>query len=263
VFKLAFQDLSSAFKMNELSLSLAWTEVRLKYIRTKIGPFWETLSLAILLFTLAVLWSKLWKIEINEYLPHLVSGMIIWRYMALIITDGCLIFTRHDYIFKSVPMPFSVLVIKHIYAGIFLFLHHLPIIIIFNLILKLDFITINLFYLIYSVPIFLITSYSAIIILAITSTRFRDIHSLTASLVSVLVFFTPIFWTIDQMGEIGRKYFVTPNIIYHYIEIFRKPLIGHSPNFFSVIFTFIFTILIFIFSMYLLNKYKKRIIFWI
>ena len=102
--------------MNELSLSLAWTEVRLKYIRTKIGPFWETLSLAILLFTLAVLWSKLWKIEINEYLPHLVSGMIIWRYMALIITDGCLIFTRHDYIFKSVPMPFSVLVIKHIYV---------------------------------------------------------------------------------------------------------------------------------------------------
>lgn len=263
MFKLAFQDLISAFKMNELSLSLAWTEVRLKYIRTKIGPFWETISLAILLFTLALLWSKLWKIEVNEYLPHLISGMIIWRYISLIISDGCLVFTRHDYIFRSVPMPFSTLVIKHIYAGIFLFLHHLPIIILFNLFLKIDFITTNLFYLFYSIPIFLITSYSTIMILAITSTRFRDVHSLTSSFVSVLVFFTPIFWTIDQMGEVGRKYFVNPNIIYHYIEILRQPLIGHSPNFFSLVFTFIFTILIFILSMFLLNKYKRRIIFWI
>jgi len=263
VFKIAIQDLISAFKMNELSLSLAWTEVRLKYTRTKIGPFWETISLAILLFTLSILWSKLWKIELSDYLPHLVSGMIIWRFMSLIIADGCLVFTRHDYIFRSVPMPFSTLVIKHIYAGIFLFLHHLPIIILFNLFLKIDFISTNLFYLFYSIPIFLITSYSTIIILAITSTRFRDIHSLTASFISVLVFFTPIFWTANQMGEVGRKYFVNPNIIYHYIEILRQPLIGHSPNFFSLVFTFIFTILIFILSMYLLNKYKRRIIFWI
>ena len=82
MFKIAIQDLISAFKMNELSLSLAWTEVRLKYTRTKIGPFWETISLAILLFTLSILWSKLWKIELSDYLPHLVSGMIIWRFMS-------------------------------------------------------------------------------------------------------------------------------------------------------------------------------------
>ena len=52
MFNLAKNDLKETFKRNQLCFELAWTE-GLRYTRTIIGPFWETISLGILLFTLS------------------------------------------------------------------------------------------------------------------------------------------------------------------------------------------------------------------
>lgn len=263
MFNLAKTDLKETFNRRQLCFELAWTEVRLRYTRTIIGPFWETISLAILLFTLSYLWSRLWGAQVSEYLPYLVSGMVIWRFINSILNDGCQIFIKNDYIYRSIPLPWSVMAVKHVYAGAFLFIHHFPMIIVANIIFNVDFFTLNLIYLIYAIPVLTITSFSSTIILGIFTARYRDVHSLVSSLLSVMIFFTPIFWTVDQMGEFGRKFIVTPNLVFHYIEIFRQPLLGNPPSSTSLLITLISTLFLFFISMHILNKYKKKIIYWL
>tara|TARA_X000000950_G_scaffold289180_1_gene410502 strand:- start:5477 stop:6268 length:792 start_codon:yes stop_codon:yes gene_type:complete len=263
MFTLAKNDLKETFKRNQLCFELAWTEVRLRYTRTIIGPFWETISLGILLFTLSYLWSKLWGAQVSEYLPYLVSGMVMWRFINSMLNDGCQVYMKSDYIYRSIPLPWSVMALKHLYAGGFLFIHHFPMIIVANIIFDVNFLTLNLLYLFYTIPIIALTSYSTTIILGCLTARYRDVQSLVSSLLSVMIFFTPIFWTIDQMGEIGRKFVVMPNLIYHYIEIFRQPMLGNSPTNLNLFITFLATFTLFLISLFVLNKYKKKIIFWL
>jgi len=263
MFKLAISDLKDCLKKNELCFELALTDVRLRYKRSKIGPLWETISLGILLSILSFLWSKLWGTKINQYLPYLISGMILWRFINLIITDGCSVFIKHDYLYRALPLPWSLAALKHVYSGIFLFLHHLPLVIISNIYFNVNFITYKLLYLIYSFPIILITSFSLTILLGFLCARYRDVISITSSLLSILIFFTPIFWTIDQMNEVNRNIFVMPNLIYHYIEIVRQPLLGNAPSEISIMLTFFSTLILIISGLFVLNKFKRKIIYWI
>ena len=145
MFNLAKNDLKETFKRNQLCFELAWTEVRLRYTRTIIGPFWETISLGILLFTLSYLWSKLWGAQVSEYLPYLVSGMVLWRFINLILNDGCQILSKMIiYIDQSFAMVCDGS--KTSLCWYFSFLHHFPMIIVANLIFNVDFFTLKLFY---------------------------------------------------------------------------------------------------------------------
>ena len=115
----------------------------------------------------------------------------------------------------------------------------------------------------YAIPALAITSFSSILLLGILTSRYRDVQSLVSSLLSVMIFFTPIFWTIEQMGEVGRKFVVMPNLIYHYIEIFRQPMLGNAPSELNILITLVTTLILLFLSIFVLNKYKKKIIYWL
>ena len=62
------------------------------------------------------------------------------------------------------------------------------------------------------------------------------------------------------MGEVGRKKFVVmPNLIYHYIEIFRQPMLGNAPSELNILITLVTTLILLFLSMFVLNKYKRKL----
>ncbi len=50
---------------------MAYAEIRRRYKRTLIGPFWVTLSIAIFIGSMGFL-------EISSYLPFFASGYVVW-----------------------------------------------------------------------------------------------------------------------------------------------------------------------------------------
>ena len=46
------------------------------------------------------------------------------------------------------------------------------------------------------------------------------------------------------MGEVGRKFVVMPNLIYHYIEIFRQPMLGNAPSELNILITLVTTLIL-------------------
>ena len=71
-------DLVEALKAYDLWLFLAWLDIRLRYRRSKIGPLWITLSMAIFCLTLGTVYSKLLNVDGEEYLPFLSVSFVIW-----------------------------------------------------------------------------------------------------------------------------------------------------------------------------------------
>jgi lipopolysaccharide transport system permease protein len=257
-----FKDLLRAIKRFDLSVELAKTELRKSYARTLLGPFWETISLGLLLFLMSFLWSKLIQTEAN-YVVYLVNGMIIFRYISLILNSSTWLFIERADIIKSFNVPYSSFALSKVIYAIFIFFHHFPLLVIFSVFYDNNFLSFNLIYLLFSIPIILITSYSMSLIVGILTARFRDLQSLINTVTSIMIFFTPILWTIENLDGRTQLFIVDPNILYHFIEIFRQPLLGKSPSLFSILATSIYTLLIFFISSYLVKKYELKIKYWI
>ena len=257
-----FKDLKEAIVRYRLAIELAKTELLKSYTRTLLGPIWETISLGILMFLMAFIWSKLIKTEGN-YVIYLVTGMIVFRYISQILNASTWMFIERADIVKCFNIPYSSYALAKVIYSVFIFFHHLPLIIIFSIFYDNNFLNKNLLYLIYSIPIILITSYSVSILVGMLTARFRDVMSLINTITSVMIFFTPILWSPDQLDSRTQLFVVDPNFFYHFIEIFRQPFLGNAPSTFSIYYTLIFAISIFIVASLMIRKFQYRLKYWI
>ena len=83
----AVDDLLRGFLKRELWGRLGWRDVKRRYRRTTIGPFWTSITLAVYVLTVGTVGAAIWHQDIYDYLPFLVSGMIVWTLVSSIITD--------------------------------------------------------------------------------------------------------------------------------------------------------------------------------
>jgi lipopolysaccharide transport system permease protein len=65
------------------------------------------------------------------------------------------------------------------------------------------------------------------LVLAILSTRYRDVPQIVQTGVQIMVFATPIMWPVSTLG--GKTLVADVNPAYHLVELVRAPLIGSVP----------------------------------
>jgi hypothetical protein len=64
-----FLELKSGLRYWRLSHLIGLGKIRRRYARSRLGQFWLTLSTAIMVVALGVVWSTLWKVDIRDLMP--------------------------------------------------------------------------------------------------------------------------------------------------------------------------------------------------
>src|SRR5262245_55985878 len=90
--------------------TVGWNDIRQRYRRSVLGPFWITLSMAVLVGSLALIYSQVFRMDLKEYLPFLCLGFIIWGFIASAATESCTAFIESESLIKQIKIPFSVYV---------------------------------------------------------------------------------------------------------------------------------------------------------
>jgi len=91
---------------------LGWNDIRQRYRRSVIGPFWITLSTAVLIVALGFIYSAIFKTDIQTYLPYLALGFIVWGFISATTIESCGAFLDSENIIKQVKIPISVFVFR-------------------------------------------------------------------------------------------------------------------------------------------------------
>ena len=71
----AVTDLIEGLERWELWSTLGWHDIRQRYRRSVVGPFWLTLSMGVMVAGLAYLYAGLMGQNIKTYLPYVSLGM--------------------------------------------------------------------------------------------------------------------------------------------------------------------------------------------
>lgn len=256
----ALSDFTESIKRTELWLYLPWQDVKQRYRRSVLGHLWITLSIAIFVFMIGALWSRLFNIEMSDYLPYFAVSIIIWTFISGVINEAPIVFVSSQSIIKQVSIPLSsyafALVVRH---GI-IFLHNIVVFIAVALYYKHDFLS-NCHLTLLAICIITFTSVWLSILLGIANARFRDVGQLVPTITQIAIFITPIIWKPELLS--GRALYLDFNPFYHYIEIFRAPLLGQVPSAGNYIVTCSISVIGFLVTLIVFNKNKKNIAYWV
>lgn len=254
------KDFYSCLKNSHVWFTLSFYDIRARYRRTVIGPFWLTLGTATVILGMGLVWSGLFEMSIKDFLPYFATGMVIWVFIASILNESCSVFTSQAGIIHNVKLPYCLYVMIMVSRNIIIMFHNLIVVaVVFVFCGK----GIN-FEILWTIPGFLLLIMNSIwvgIVLGVFSTRYRDVASIVVNLTTLIMFVTPIMWKIDMLHG-DRKYIALFNPFTHVINIVREPLLGHPPSLES--YSIVLSILIggLAFSMYIYKKYSSRIVFW-
>jgi len=105
---LALLDLWYGLKRQELWWTFAVHDIKQRFRRSTLGPFWLTLSMGIMVAALGFVFSNIFKQEISIFIPYLATGLIFWGLLIAMIHEGCTSFIAGEGYIRNVPMPLSV-----------------------------------------------------------------------------------------------------------------------------------------------------------
>jgi ABC-type polysaccharide/polyol phosphate export permease len=223
---MALADLRDGFARHELWLNFALHDIRQRFRRSMLGPFWITISTGITILALALVFGTIFGSDPSAFIPYLSAGMIFWNYFSITMTEGSVIFVQSAADVRSVPIPLSVHLYRMLARNFVVLLHNLVILVVVILVFQ-HWPTWEWLLIIPGFALFFVVLACGTLAAAIVSTRFRDIPQVIASLLQVVFFLTPIFWSAEQLPQ--RPAIIALNPAFHLIEVVRAPLLGRAP----------------------------------
>jgi ABC-2 type transport system permease protein len=74
----AFADILNGARLYELWIRFAVHDIRQRFRRSVLGPFWLTLSMGTMVATLGFLFSAVFNQDVAKTLPYIATGIIFW-----------------------------------------------------------------------------------------------------------------------------------------------------------------------------------------
>jgi ABC-type polysaccharide/polyol phosphate export systems, permease component len=103
------EDLLHGLQRYDLWGRIGFMEIKRRYRRTLIGPFWSTISLAVFIAVMSAVGVGLWKQTVREYMPFLASGMMVWLLISTMISESCTLFINSQHLFSRMRIDYSIL----------------------------------------------------------------------------------------------------------------------------------------------------------
>ena len=261
--KLAIRDLLDGLIKWRIWMTLSYQDVKLRYRRSILGPFWITISMAITTYSMGYLYSHLFHTDLQTYFPFLVSGMLSWGLISQQISDLTEAFSGSEGLIKQIKLPYSLYIHRVVSRNIIIFFHNIlvivPIIAIFHEVAKIN---LNTLLIVPGLMILYINALTFGLIFAMIGARYRDIAQVIKSLIQVAFFLTPVMWSPDILPAKDR-WIVFLNPFYAFVEVIRKPLLGMYPSMGTLIMAAVITVLGFFACMAMFSKYRSRIVYWL
>ena len=88
----ALTDLRHAWGLLHVIAFIAASDLRARYRRSVLGPFWMTLGTAAGTLGLGLVWSELLRMERASFVPSLTCGLILWQLLS-----GCILESTTTY----------------------------------------------------------------------------------------------------------------------------------------------------------------------
>jgi lipopolysaccharide transport system permease protein len=251
---------NTIFNILYISSKIAYSEIKVKYRRSILGPLWISVNMLITIFALAIIFSSLFKLEIKNYIPYVFSGLLAWNYINTIVQDSIYLYINGA--IKNFNFPVFFFPFKNTLKNTIISSHNIIIYIIILITINHDILNLNILYILIALPIYFLNSVFISLSIGLISLRYRDIGQIILNLMYLIFLVTPIFWDPNILE--GKKILLAQyNPLYSMIEIIREPLLGKIPSLKNYIYCILTTIVNGVLAYIIFKKNFNNKVFWL
>jgi ABC-type polysaccharide/polyol phosphate export permease len=257
----AAADLRDGLARSWLWMALAHQDMRLRYRGSLLGPFWQTVTTIVLIGSMGFIYAKLFHTALEHYLPMLTVGLIMWQFISAMIVEGCTTFFSAQNIIQQVKLPFSLHVYRLVYRNLLVLAHNFVIVPVVLILFPQPVAWQRLLAAIPAMALILFDGAALAFLLGMISARFRDVPPIVASVVQVVFFVTPIFWSPAALGP--WRAWAELNPIFAAIDVVRAPFLGEptAPHSWQILVGVSIVVGALAFAFF--ARFRARIAFWV
>ncbi|TPK35966.1 ABC transporter permease [Mesorhizobium sp. B2-5-4] len=254
-------DILAAVAAFESWLSLGAFDIRQRYRRSAIGPFWIVISTAAVAGGIGFMMSSIQGRPITNLLAYIIVGIMIWQFLSTALAESCQALIGRAAYIKSLPQPICANILRTLWVQVLIFLHTM---ILYPFVVLLTGIPMsaNLLMAIPGLALLILNLGWMSVILATVSARFRDIPLVVGNFLSFLMFLTPVFW---EPNSSNPHYLaaIDYNPLYWLIQLVREPMLGNMPVMLQWVGSMVMAVLGWVVAGLIYNRAYKRLALWV
>jgi lipopolysaccharide transport system permease protein len=257
----ALVDLVNGARLWRLWLMLGWLDIRQRYRRAIIGPFWISISMAIMVGALGVLYSSLFKLNIAEFIPFLTAGFAAWLFISTTISEGTAVFLQAEAMIRNTNLPISIHIYRLIWRNLITFGHNAVVMLAIYYYFQIN-PGVHILFLVPTLVIVMINLFATTLLIGLACARFRDAPPIMTNLLQIAFFITPILYNPSLLtGNLIA--FAEWNPFYHLLEILRSPLLGSIPNSETMLTVLVISCANLAVCFLFYGRFRSRVAFWL
>lgn len=212
----------------QVAAALAWADMRHRYVRSVLGPFWMSLQMAIMVVVLGSVVGQLGHTKMTSRLPMLALSLTAWTFLSGVVTDATTALQMQASLIKDRALPPLVCLLQCCFRQGLFALHNACV----PLLLWLALAPFDLESAAAALPGFALFVAAAIalsIVLGALATRFRDLKPIIESGLTLGFLASPILWSPELIDRSATLIKLNP--LTHLFAVWREPLTtGHVPG---------------------------------
>lgn len=254
-------DVLRAMRSWPVVILIGSSDVSARYRRSTLGQLWITLSHAVTVLSIGIVWAYIWNQPTHEFLPYFAVGQVIWLYMTGVLADSTTTYADHTAYLRELNLPRSTYLLSNMVKHL-IFLGHNA------LILPLIFLVFGFHFSIQTLlffPAFLLMTvflFACTTVLGIAGLRFRDISSIVGTVISITYFLTPVIWRLDALPPSFTTYMLF-NPFAVFLELLRAPILGQTASAIHWLIAFGLTIAALLLAARVFISFRGRITYWL
>ena len=194
-------------------------DIRGKYKGSFLGVLWSFINPLLSVVVYAIVFSKIMRFNIDNYLIYLITGVLPWTFFINAINTGMNSILFNANIIKKVYFPRIILPISSVTSSLVNFLISCIVIVIFVLFSGVG-LTLNILWL----PIIALTQYffslGLVFILSAIEVFVRDMEHIVSFVLSMAFYMTPILYKPEQVPK-NLRFVLNLNPMTHIINSYR------------------------------------------
>lgn len=242
-----------------IAAALAWSDMRHRYVRSLLGPFWMSLQMAIMVVVLGSVIGQMSNADITARLPMLALSMTAWTFLNSVVLDATTALQNSASLIRDRALPPVIFLLQCTFRQALFALHNACV----PLVLWLIFSHHDLSHAPAALPgllLFVACTFALSLVLGAMATRYRDLKPIIESTLMLAFLASPVIWSSDIINH--RSTVMRLNPLTHLFAVWREPLAGGHVDPVSIVYVLVALALLIGASVLTLVHLRKAA-FWI
>lgn len=212
-------------KFQPLLQELIARDIKIKYRRSVLGVLWTLLNPLFMMIILSVVFSNLFKFDIENFPLYILSGQVIFNFFNDSTTSAMSAIINNASLIKKVYVPKYLFVLSRIFSSFINLLASFTALLLVMVATRTE---LHWKVLLVPIPLMLLMGLSLGVglILAALTVRFRDIMHLYSVFTTALMYLTPVIYPMSMLPE-WLEPIVRINPITNILIMFRDVMLNN------------------------------------